>query len=173
MRMHRKTMNSIKLNSKTSKWVAFFTTILLILIPTSGSLVTAAYADADPADTTLSAFTVNGTSVTNGSTYNAPFGSTSVTVVATPANPSATAVVTGATDLQIGNNTLTVSVTSADSSATSNNTVTIVVPEFNNDTSLSTFKIDGQNVADGDTITIAQGRTSVRSEEHTSELQSH
>ena len=148
---------------RASRITAILATILLALIPTTGmgNLASVANASVDPTDTTLSAFTVNGTSVTNNSSFTAPFGSTSVAVVATPNNPDASVSIAGNTGLSIGNNTLTVSVTSADTSATATNTVTIVVPEFNNDTSLSTFKVDGQNVQDGDTVTIAQGRTSV------------
>ncbi|NDC49639.1 MAG: hypothetical protein EBZ61_11285, partial [Micrococcales bacterium] len=68
----------------------------------------------------------------------------------------------GSTGLKTGNNTLTVDVTAANG-ATAKYTVTIVVsgPAFSNDTSLKTFKIDGSNVSDGASITIAQGRTSV------------
>ncbi|NBS62053.1 MAG: hypothetical protein EBT26_08475, partial [Microbacteriaceae bacterium] len=113
-------------------------------------------------DTSLAVFAVNGDDVTDGATVTVANGTTEVTVIADPTDPDAVALVTGSTGLKTGNNTLTVDVTAANG-ATAKYTVTIVVsgPAFSNDTSLKTFKIDGSNVSDGASITIAQGRTSV------------
>ncbi|NDD26544.1 MAG: hypothetical protein EB103_06770, partial [Actinobacteria bacterium] len=88
---------------------------------------------------------------------------TSVEVVADPADSNATRVITGGTGLAVGNNTVSVEVTAANGTTKTTYTVTVVrsAPAFSNDTSLSTFKVDGETVTDGSSITIAQGRTSV------------
>lgn len=114
-------------------------------------------------DTSLAVFAINGDDVTNGATVTVANGTTSVTVVAESTDENASVVITGRTGLVTGNNTLTVEVTAANGVATATYTVTIVVsePPFSNDTSLQTFKVDGTNVVDGASVTIAQGRTSV------------
>jgi hypothetical protein len=68
---------------------------------------------------TLSTFTINGTSaLTAGTSINVANGTTSVTVVATPTQSGATRVITGATGLVTGNNTVTVVVTAEDGTTT-------------------------------------------------------
>ena len=78
-------------------------------------------------DTSLSTFTINGISVTDGATRHALFGTTSVTVVATPTNTGATAVVGGNTGLVSGTHPLTVRVTAADGTTVTLYTVTVIV----------------------------------------------
>ena len=76
---------------------------------------------------TLSVFTVNGTSaLTAGTSIDVANGTTSVTVVATPTYSAATRVITGATGLISGNNTVTVVVTAEDGT-TRTYTATVVV----------------------------------------------
>jgi hypothetical protein len=116
-------------------------------------------------DVTLGIFSVNGDDVVDGGSVNLANGVTSVTVVAEPSDTAATAVVTGATSLITGTNTLTVVVTAANGTTTATYTVSLVVAglggEFSNDTSLSTFKIDGKTVVDGGSLNVGLGRTSV------------
>ena len=116
-------------------------------------------------DSSLGVFSVNGDDVTTGGTVNLANGVTSVTVIAEPTDTGAVAVVTGATGLSTGTNTLTVVVTAANGTSTTTYTVSLVVAslggEFSNDTSLSTFKVDGKNAVDGSSFNIALGRTSV------------
>jgi hypothetical protein len=77
---------------------------------------------------TLSAFTINGTSaLTAGTSINVATGTTSVTVVATPSYSAATRVITGATGLVTGNNTVTVVVTAEDGTTTRTYIATVVV----------------------------------------------
>ena len=153
---------STKKTSKSGLYrlTAVLAALLLVMLPGMGNLATAARADAS-SDTSLATFTVDGTAVTDGSTVDVAFGTTSVTVVATPTDSGASAQVTGDTNLEIGTNLLNVLVTAADTTSTQNYSVSIVVPEFNNDTSLKTFTVDGNAVVDGQTINIAKGRTSV------------
>ena len=116
-------------------------------------------------DTTLGVFSVNGNDVANNGSVELANGVTSVTFIVEPSDPSATAVVTGATGLNTGTNTLTVVVTAANGTSTATYTVSLVVAsldgQFSNDTSLSTFKIDGKNVVDGGSLNVGLGRSSV------------
>ena len=72
-------------------------------------------------------FTVGGVAKVNGDTINVAAGTTSVTVVATPTDSNATAVVSGATGLVTGNNTVTVVVTAQDGTTQITTTFTVVV----------------------------------------------
>ncbi len=66
-------------------------------------------------DTSLSVFTINGVNVVDGQTVNEPFGTTSVTLVATPTDPAAVVSnITGTTGLSTGDNALSFKVTAAD-----------------------------------------------------------
>jgi hypothetical protein len=76
----------------------------------------------------LSGFTVNGNTVAKGGVVNVANGTSSVTVVATPTSSKATAVVTGASNLQTGDNTITVTVTAEDGT-TQVFTITVIVSE--------------------------------------------
>ena len=61
-----------------------------------------------PSDTTLSTFTINGTSVTDGASVSVVAGTTRVRVAAIPTDPTASVSITGRSNLVAGSNTLTV-----------------------------------------------------------------
>jgi hypothetical protein len=61
----------------------------------------------------LETFTVNGEVAVEGATLNVPFGTTSVPIVATPADAEAQVFVSGGTALRTGNNPVFVTVTAA------------------------------------------------------------
>ena len=109
----------------------------------------------------LSKFTVNDTSVSNGSNVNLAIGTTSVTVIATPFDISSNVTVTGNTNLQPGNNTLYANVSKVleGTTYTSSYAVTLNVPASN--TSFTTFTINGTTVTDGSTFSVAYGTSSV------------
>ncbi len=103
-------------------------------------------------DLSLSAFTVDGGAVVDGDQYTLPDGNTAVTVVATAtdANLGATVDVAGDSGVAVGNSDLTVTVNGWDGS-TKNYVVHLT--RKNNDTSLSTFTVEGQDgVENGDTV---------------------
>jgi hypothetical protein len=85
---------------------------------------------------------------------------TSVDVTVETTDPDATFEITGDTDLVAGENTLTVTVTAADGETTQDYNVTLNVA-LNNDTSLATFQVNGQDVQDGDSITVPANTASV------------
>ena len=99
----------------------------------------------------LGTITVNGESVEAGGTFNVDQGTTSVSVVATAADPDATVEVSGNTNLDPGANTVTVTVTAANGSSATY-TFTVFVRVLSGDTSLSTFTINGEDVVEGKTI---------------------
>jgi len=96
-------------------------------------------------DTSLSTFTVNSGFIIDGSVRTYPAGTTSVTVVAVPTAESsgAVAVISGATGLVEGDNTLTVTVT-AGSGAVKVYTATLHVQ--NNTPGISSMTLNGTSV---------------------------
>jgi len=105
--------------------------------------------------TTLSTFTVNDTAVDDGSNLSVSYGTSSVTVVATPTSPNASVSVNGDTGLVTGSNILAVTVTPEDTSYLPTSYVaTITVNTNSNDTTLSTFTINGYSVTDGLTLNL-------------------
>ena len=113
-----------------------------------------------PSDVALATFTVNGQAVRNGGRVFLEPGTQSVAVVATPSDPSSSVAITGRTGLSSGANTLSVLVT-AQSGATATYEVTLNVQVPSNNSSLVVFKVSGARVADGTTIYIPSGTTSV------------
>jgi len=113
-----------------------------------------------PSDVALATFTVNGQAVRNGGRVFLEPGTQSVAVVATPSDASSSVVITGRTGLSAGANTLSVLVT-AQSGATATYEVTLNVQVPSNNSSLVVFKVSGARVADGTTIFIPSGTTSV------------
>jgi len=117
-------------------------------------------------DTKLSSVTMNGESITlvsgvipNNTTKNvADAGTKSVSVLATAQSSSASVLVTGDTGLHVGDNTVTVKVTAGDGTI-ANNSFVVRVPS--DDTSLSTFTVNGTGVEDGSTVELAPGTTAV------------
>ena len=112
------------------------------------------------ADASLSTFTINGDAVNSGDSIDLDYGVTSVEVVATPTEEGATAEIEGGADLVSGENTVTVTVTAANGETTATYTVTLNVA-FNSDTSLATFQVNGESVADGDVVELAAYTTEV------------
>lgn len=113
-----------------------------------------------PSDVALATFTVNGQNVRNGGRVFLEPGTQSVAVVATPSDSSSSVVITGRTGLSSGANTLSVVVT-AQSGATATYTVTLNVQVPSNNSSLVVFKVSGARVADGTTVFVPSGTTSV------------
>ena len=109
-------------------------------------------------DVTLSAFTINGTAPVDNVVTVAP-GTTTATVVATATASTSSVVVSGATGLRTGDNTLTVQVT-AESGATRTYRVTVKVPA-NDNTTLKTLQVNGVDAAPGSTVNLPRGTTGV------------
>jgi len=111
-------------------------------------------------NTTLSVFTINGTTVSNGGTFTVPYQTTSVTVVATPTvNAASVSAISGTTGLVTGNNTVSFTVTSAEGGTTQNYTAIVHVTDSN--TTLSVFKVNGTTVTNGGTFTVPYLTSSV------------
>ena len=140
-------MTNRTLNSKVVRAGAILSALLMVLLPSTGvgNFASVANAVTNDQDTSLATFTVDGTSVTNGSVVNVAYGTSAVDVVATPTNEDATVDVAGDTGLEAGDNTLTVLVTAADDVTTQTYSVTVNVGK-NNDTSLGVFTVNGDDV---------------------------
>ncbi len=114
---------------------------------------------AGSSNTDLSTFTIDGSAVSNGSTVEVVAGTTSVEVVAEASDENATVDVVGGDELVPGENTVTVTVTAQNGTElVSEVTVNVALSE---DTSLASFTINGTDVADGDSIPVPAGTTSV------------
>ncbi|MEI7419252.1 MAG: hypothetical protein WCK24_00145, partial [Actinomycetes bacterium] len=111
-------------------------------------------------DTSLASFTVNDSEVEDGDVLELDAGTTDVSVNVVTSDADATFTVSGDVGLVSGENSLVVSVTAADGSTTQDYTVTLVVLA-SADTSLATFQVDGNDVADGDVVELAAGTSSV------------
>ncbi|NCV15832.1 MAG: hypothetical protein EBV49_15310, partial [Betaproteobacteria bacterium] len=111
-------------------------------------------------NTDLAVFQVNGSDVADGDSVDLEYGTSEVEVVVETVDPDATVEVSGDMDLQEGENTLIVTVTAADGETVATYTVTLVVA-LNDDVSLATFAINGEDVNDGDTINLEYGTTEV------------
>ncbi|NBQ96941.1 MAG: hypothetical protein EBU12_01665 [Microbacteriaceae bacterium] len=114
---------------------------------------------------TLSSVYVNGTlfdiAADGSSVYQAPIGTTQVTVEATPTADVANADVTGNTNLVVGDsNVVTITVTAEDNS-TANYTFKVNVAAPNANTDLSIFKINDVSVIDNQIVDVAYGTTAV------------
>ena len=104
-------------------------------------------------DTSIATFQVNGVDVQDGDTLDLDPLTTDVEVTVETTDPEAGVEISGDTDLTYGDNTLLVTVTAADGETTQDYTVTLTVP-LNNDTSLSSFQVNGTDVQDGDSVTL-------------------
>ena len=137
-------------------------TILALLIPTSAGLAGFG-SSAATAATDLSVLTVNGQDVSGLTTYELDPYTTSVTVVATPSDATATAVVTlnGTTDgtaVVEGNNTLSVTVTDGQPSSTTT-ALTLVVPKGDNTDAI--IVVNDEELVNGEGTEVDWGITSV------------
>ena len=104
-------------------------------------------------DSSLTTLTLNGLDTSDGDNIPVTF-TDHVDVVAVPTSPNATVEIQGDTGLVLGDNTVTVIVTADDGTQTISY---INVYVQNNDTSLSTFTIDGQDATDGAELTLDSG----------------
>ncbi len=112
------------------------------------------------ADVALDQFKVNGQNVKNGGRIYLDPATASVSVIATPSDPSASVVVTGSTGLTAGANTLTVTVT-APSGATATYTVTLNVQVPSNISSLVVLKVSGARISNESTVIVPAGTSAV------------
>ena len=144
--------------TRTRGLVSILAATVLILVPLNSS---AAKADGLGTDTSLSVFTVNGTSVVDDQTVTLPPNTTSVDVVATTTDEQATRTITGDTGLVTGDNPLIVSVTAADGVTTEDHKVTLSVTALSSDTSLKTLTVNGVSVVDGEDVYLAPFTSSV------------
>ena len=106
----------------------------------------------------ISAFTINGSDVVDGDTFEVDAGVTSVEVSVETEDPDATYEVTGATGLVIGENELVVTVTAADGETTAEYKVTLYVPS--NDTAVTSIQVDGLETLEGDIVSVPSDATS-------------
>ncbi|NBW73922.1 MAG: hypothetical protein EBR26_05950, partial [Microbacteriaceae bacterium] len=107
----------------------------------------------DGTSTELIGFTVNGSDVEEGDVVELEPGTSDVEVSVETLDPNATYVISGDSGLIDGENSLTVVVTSADGANTYEYVVTLLVA-LSNDTSLSLFQVEGNDVADGDVLEL-------------------
>ena len=104
-------------------------------------------------DTSLSTFTVNGIDVIDGEVVDLPTDTESVEVEVIATDADADFVVTGATDLSVGENELKVTVTAADGTTVEEITVILNVL-VSADTSLAVFEVNGEAVEDQSEVTL-------------------
>ncbi|MFM8926677.1 MAG: hypothetical protein ACKOFA_00525, partial [Rhodoluna sp.] len=132
-------------------------TIFALLLP-SAAVTTLGASAAYAASTDLAVFTVNGTNVTDGSTVNLDPYTSSVDVVATAADPTATVDVSGATNLSTGPNDLVVVVT--DTAALSA-TYTVVLNVGASTDVGAIITVNGEELSSGDNLVVPWGTTEV------------
>jgi len=101
-------------------------------------------------DTSLSAFTVNGAAVEDGSDLTFPAYTDAVEVVATATDENAQVDVAGGDGLQAGDNVLEVTVTAADGSVQVY--IVHIYVEFSTETGVSEITVDGRAALDKDVI---------------------
>ena len=111
-------------------------------------------------DASLSVFTVNDVTVADGDSVPLEYGTTEVTVVATPTDSNATVDIVGGTELVSGENVLTVTVTAQDGETVEVSTITLTVA-LNDDASVAVFTVNEVDVQDGDTVDLEYGVTDV------------
>jgi hypothetical protein len=112
-------------------------------------------------NTTLKTLQINGADVIPGSTVTLARGTRVVAVRAAALEPEAQVLVTGASQLQSGDNTLNVRVTAADGIAVTNYTVTLFVTPRSAETGLKSIKVNGSTVLENGIITVPALTTSV------------
>lgn len=110
-------------------------------------------------DNTLKTFTINGTDATTLTSYTTEPAATSIQLVALTNDVRATAVISGATGLRVGDNAVSVLVT-AENGATKTYKLTVKVPASNN-TALKSLQINGVETAAGSKVTLPRGTKAV------------
>ena len=116
---------------------------------------------ADASTDSSAGIQINGTSVVDGDTFYADGGVTSVSVDVFTNEAHATSSVTGADNLQVGDNTVTVVVTAQDGSTTTYTFTVNVAFVPSNDSSLAVFTVNGDAVVNYQTIHLPYGTGSV------------
>ncbi len=119
-------------------------------------------------NTALRSLLINGVETASGSTVNLPRGTTGVAVRVATADSLAQFVVTGATGLVAGSNTLSVKVTAVNGTEFTH-TVTLFVALPSADTGIKSIKVNGATVAVDGTITVPALTSSVVVETLTSD----
>jgi hypothetical protein len=161
-------MRSTEINKETKtmtvkKMLTALIATLLLVVPIQGLNISAA--NANGVTTTLATFTINGSDVEDGDVLVVGAGTTSVTVVATPTDNAASAVVSGATGLVSGDNEVSVLVTSSNNLVTQTYKVNVFVSSesnvFSNDATLSALRVNGTLITAGQTVEVAPLTSSV------------
>ncbi len=111
-------------------------------------------------DTSIASLLIDGNDASPDDVVDLAEDTTEVEVLVETTDPDATFEVFGDTDLVVGENELTISVLAADGETFEDFLVTLVVPASTN-TELAVFKINGTDVADGDTFETEPRVTSV------------
>ena len=121
-------------------------------------------------DKTLSSVKINDVAFTDyvsgTGVFNAPYGTTEVTVVALANSGAATVSVSGTTNLTSGSNTVTIHVV-AENGTSTDYTFSVNVAAANTNTNLSTFKVNGSTTTSGSTIELPFGTSAVTVEADT------
>jgi hypothetical protein len=108
----------------------------------------------------LKVFKVGTTVVADGDFVDVPYGTKSVVLTTTATDATSVITVRGNANFVTGENDVIVKVTATDGSF-AEYTVTIVVADPSDDNSLDVLTLNGNDVADGDEITLPKGVTSV------------
>jgi len=133
-------------------------TILALMLPSAATVGLFNSTAAMASSTELSVFTVNGATVTDGSSVDLEANTTSVDVVATPVDPTATVAITGKDNLAVGSNDLVVTVTSVDAVTATYTVALNVLPST--DTG-ATIYVNGELRVDGEDVYVDYGTESV------------
>ena len=104
------------------------------------------------ANTALATFQVNGSDVQDGDTVELDPYTTEVEVTVETVDENATVEIAGGSELQSGENTLTVTVTAPNGDVAEYNVILLVA--LGNNTELASFQVNGNDVADGDTVEL-------------------
>ena len=116
---------------------------------------------AQSSDVGVSSILVNNVDVTVGRVFTALVGASSVEVVVVTSDVDASYVVSGATGLVAGSNTVTVTVTAADGVSSGSYDVVVTVPVASSDSSLKGITVNGGAVAVNGSVSVAFGTPSV------------
>ncbi|MEI7419723.1 MAG: cadherin-like beta sandwich domain-containing protein, partial [Actinomycetes bacterium] len=110
-------------------------------------------------DTTLKTFTLDGAEVQDGDTISLDGTKNYVAVIAVVNDLNASVIISGTSNLAFGLNSVTAVVTAEDGT-TQTYTINVDFPDIH-DTSLATFTVNGEDVQDGDTVSLDSGVTEV------------
>lgn len=130
--------------------------LLQVTVSNSGDSTSASYTvhlNVPVSDDASSVITVNDVQLINGDSTQVSWGTKAVTVVVTPTDNNATYTVTGASNLDTGDNLVDVVVRAADGITTEETQITVTVLP-NSDTSVSAITVDGFSVEDNDILDL-------------------